>query len=379
MSNLDNLRKTIDEYDRRIVELLNRRAKAACKIGALKQRSKADVYVPAREKQVFDHVCTLNTGPLPNESILTIYREIMSASLALERQLTVAYFGPPSTFTHQAARRRFGASVSYAAFDTIPDVFGAVEKEKADYGVVPVENSTEGGVTQTLDQFPVSPLRVCAEIYLTVTHHFLCAGPIDRVRRIYSHPVVFGQCRRWLNAEVPRAELVPVSSTARAAEMAACERGASAAIAGEMAAETHGLKIAARDIQDCSDNTTRFLVVARSFGAATGADKTSLIFSVRHKAGALCGALQTFKKYGLNLTRIESRPSRHKAWEYMFFVDFEGHMDDRNVQDALRSLRRHCTLLTVLGSYPKAPEHDLREQRMKSTVKKCSQSRRVSR
>jgi chorismate mutase/prephenate dehydratase len=359
MSELDQLRRTIDGCDRRIVSLLNRRAEAARRIGRWKRQRQGDVYVPAREKQVLDHVRRLNTGPLPDEAILAIYREVMSASLALERPLTVAYFGPPSTFTHQAARRRFGAGVTYAAHDTIPDVFGAVEKGAADYGVVPVENSTEGAVTHTLDQFPLTPLRICAEIYLTVAHHLLAACPLRRVRRIYSHPVVFGQCRRWLNAEMPRAELVPVSSTARAADMAARERHGAAAIAGIMAADLYRLKIVARDIQDFSDNTTRFLVIARRFGGATGDDKTSVLFSVRHRAGALCGALQTFKRHGLNLTRIESRPSRHKAWEYLFFVDLEGHADDRRVQAALRGLRRHCTLLTVLGSYPKAPEQTL--------------------
>lgn len=358
MSELEQWRRIIDECDRRIVGLLNRRAEAARRIGNWKRRRQCDVYVPAREKQVLDHVRRLNAGPLSDEAILAIYREIMSASLALERPLTVAYFGPPSTFTHQAARHRFGAGVTYAAHDTIPDVFRAVEKGAADYGVVPVENSTEGAVTHTLDQFPLTPLRICAEIYLNVAHHLLAAGPLRRIRRIYSHPVVFGQCRRWLNAELPRAELIPVSSTARAADMAARERGGSAAIAGAMAADLYRLKIVARDIQDFSDNTTRFLVIARRYGAATGDDKTSILFSVRHRAGALCGALQAFKRHGLNLTRIESRPSRHKAWEYLFFVDLEGHADDRRVQAALRGLRRHCTMLTILGSYPKAPEQN---------------------
>lgn len=363
MSQLDKLRRAIDGYDRRIVELLNRRAATAGRIGQWKDSRKSDVYVPAREKQVLDHVRSLNAGPLPDDAILAIYREIMSAALALERPLNVAYFGPPSTFTHQAACRRFGAGVNYAPYDTIPDVFAAVEKGSADYGVVPVENSTEGAVTHTLDQFSATPLRICAEVYLTVTHHLLAAGPLSRIRRIYSHPVVFGQCRRWLSAELPRAELIPVSSTARAAEMAARERGATAAIAGAMAADVYRLKIAAGNIQDFSDNATRFLVIAPRFGAATGDDKTSVLFAVRHRAGALCGALQAFKRHGLNLTRIESRPSRHKAWEYLFFVDLEGHIDDRKVKAAMTALRRHCTMLTVLGSYPKAPERALPESR----------------
>ncbi len=356
-SQLDKLRRAIDGYDRRIVDLLNKRAATAGRIGQWKDGRKSDVYVPAREKQVLDHVRSLNDGPLPDEAMLAIYREIMSASLALERPLNVAYFGPPSTFTHQAACRRFGAGVNYAPYDTIPDVFAAVEKGSADYGVVPVENSTEGAVTHTLDQFSATPLRICAEVYLLIAHHLLAAGPLGRIRRIYSHPVVFGQCRRWLSAELPRAELIPVSSTARAAEMAARERGVTAAIAGAMAADVYKLKTVAENIQDFSDNTTRFLVIAPRFGVATGDDKTSILFAVRHRAGALCGALQAFKRHALNLTRIESRPSRHKAWEYLFFVDLEGHIDERKVQAALVALRRHCTMLTVLGSYPKAPEH----------------------
>ncbi len=361
MKELDKLRQAIDECDSRLVRLLNRRAEAARRIGLLKRKDSRDVYVPARERQVLENARRANSGPLPDQAIMAIYREIMSASLALEQPLKVAYFGPSATFTHQAARLRFGAGVTYKDCDTIPDVFGAVEKGLADYGVVPVENSTEGAVTHTLDQFPITPLRICAEIYLTVAHHLLSTSPLRSIRRVYSHPVVFGQCRRWLNAELPRVEFIPVSSTSRAAEMAARERRGTAAIAGIMAAELRGLKVVARDIQDFSDNTTRFLVIARRFGAATGDDKTSILFAVRHRAGALHGALQAFKKQKLNLTRIESRPSRLKAWEYLFYVDFEGHAEDRRVHAALKGLRQHCTQLVVLGSYPKAPERALAE------------------
>lgn len=349
------LRKKIDALDRRLVGLLNARARVAVQIGKLKQVRESEVYVPAREKAVLAHVHRANHGPLGQEAIAAIYREIMSAALALERRLQVAYFGPATTFTHQAARLRFGTSVDYVSGETIGDVFENVRKSQADYGVVPIENSTEGAVTHTLDEFVQTPLRICAEIYLPISHHLMAAGPRRGIRRVVSHSQVLAQCRNWLHAEMPGVEIVPVTSTARAAEMAVQDRHV-AAIGSILAAEHYHLRELAADIQDLSGNTTRFLVIGKSFGSPTGDDKTSIFFAVKHKAGALHSALGSFKKYRLNMTKIESRPNKLKAWEYLFFVDIEGHVEEQRVRNALRDLERHCTLMTVLGAYPRARE-----------------------
>jgi len=355
--NLDDLRKKIDALDARLVKLLNERTEFVLEIGKLKQCKGEEVYVPAREKVVLKRVAALNKGPLANESVLSIYREIMSASLALERSVVIAYLGPPATFTYQAARTRFGGSVKYADCETITDVFAVVEKRTADYGVVPIENSTEGAVTHTLDQFVDTPLKICAEIYLPISHHLMARCPRGKIRRVYSIPQVFGQCRRWLHENMTGIDLIPVSSTARAAEIAAKEKNAGA-LASELAAELYGLNVLSQDIQDLGGNMTRFLVIGKSYGKPTGSDKTSILFAVKHKVGALYSALASFRKYGINMTKIESRPSKAKAWEYYFFVDVEGHAEDKLVQKSLEEMAEHCALMTILGSYPKAAEMD---------------------
>ncbi|MBP7829326.1 MAG: prephenate dehydratase [Kiritimatiellae bacterium] len=354
---LDDLRGKIDGLDADLVRLLNERTRLALEIGRVKEAGAQEVYVPAREKAVLDRVDTLNAGPLPAESMRAIYREIMSASLALERKVAIAYLGPPATFTHQAARSRFGASVQYAPCETIGEVFAAVEKKSADYGVVPIENSTDGAVTHTLDQFTDTPLKICAEIYLPISHNLLAKCPKGGIKRLYSKPEVFGQCRRWLHENMPGVELISSSSTARAAETAAREPG-SGALASALTADLYGLDLLEQDIQDLGGNTTRFLVIGPRYGAATGRDKTSLLFAVKHRVGALYDALSAFKRYQINMTKIESRPSKTKAWEYYFFVDLEGHADDPPVQKALADLGEHCTLMTVLGAYPRAAGPD---------------------
>lgn len=352
MKKLDELRSRIDEIDRDLVKLLNERTQSALAIGRIKHETGGEIYVPAREQQVLDKVGTLNHGPLPTPSLHAIYREIMSASIALERPVKIAYLGPPATFTHQAARARFGVSVDYLPCDTISDVFTWVEKGAADYGVVPIENSTEGAVTHTLDQFTETPLKICAEIYLPISHHLMSCTPREKITRIYSKPEVFGQCRRWLQTEMPGVELIAMSSTARAAELAANEEGA-AALASRQAAELYGLSVIASDVQDLGGNTTRFLVVGRASGRSTGQDRTSIFFVVHHKVGALHHALQAFSGNGVNMCKIESRPNKTKAWEYCFFVDVEGHTDDAPVKKALEELEHQCTVLKVLGSYPR--------------------------
>jgi chorismate mutase/prephenate dehydratase len=353
MMSLETVRKKIDNVDEKLVKLLNERTRYALEIGKLKKKDGKSIYVPAREKQVLTRVSKLSRGPLGEKSVRAIYREIMSAALALEKNLKVAYMGPPSTFSHQAARSRFGGSVDYLSCETISDVFDAVEKQMADYGVVPVENSTEGAVTYTLDRMTETSLKICAELYLPVTQNLLSKVPRESIKKLYSHPQVLGQCRQWLQREMAGVDLIPVASTARGAELASKEEGAGA-LASSLAAEIYGLNILESDVQDMSGNTTRFLVIGNSQNQPTGDDKTSLLFAVQHKAGALYGALESFKKFGLNLTKIESRPSRSKRWEYFFFVDIEGHAEDKQVKKGMQDLAKHCALLTVLGSYPKA-------------------------
>jgi chorismate mutase/prephenate dehydratase len=350
---LDELRKKIDELDAQLVQLLNERTRIALEIAKLKTEHGGEAYVPAREKAVLDGVVEKSDGPLSEGAVRAIYREVMSAALALERDVRIAYLGPEATFTHLAARARFGGSVNYEACETIGDVFDAVQNGKADYGVVPIENSIEGAVTHTLDQCAGTPLRICAEIYLPISHCLLSNGPRDKIKKIYSKLEVFGQCRHWLHTHMPGVELVSVSSTARAAEMASNEKG-SGALASQLAAEMYGLEILEQDVQDHGGNTTRFLVLGKSYGEPTGTDKTSVFFAVKHKAGALHEALGAFRKYDINMTKIESRPSKAKAWEYYFFVDFEGHADEDNVKKALEELSEHCTMMTVLGAYPRA-------------------------
>jgi chorismate mutase/prephenate dehydratase len=350
---LDKLRIKVDALDKQIVRLLNSRTKVAVAIGKIKRKKGQEIYAPAREKVVLDTVAKLNAGPLPAEALQAIYREIMSASLTLEHHFKVAYLGPQATFTHEAARSRFGTSVNYVSCETITDVFSLVQKRGALYGVVPIENSTEGAVTHTLDQFVETPLKICAEIYLPISLHLMSKGERKQIKRIYSKAEVFGQCRRWLYAHMPGVDTIAVSSTARAAEMAAREPD-SAAIAGQLAVDLYGLKLLARDVQDLGGNVTRFLVIGKNYGKPTGDDKTSVYFAVRHKVGALHDALTTLKQNNVNMTKIESRPSRTKAWEYYFFVDLEGHAHDPHLQKALTQMAEHCTLMTILGAYPKA-------------------------
>ena len=351
---IEEHRKAIDEIDRQIVRLLNERTKHVLAIGEAKLREGKEIYAPAREKAVLRRICELNEGPLPNESLRAIYREIMSSALALEKKPKIAYFGPEATFTHMAAIQRFGASVEYVPLRTIQDVFEEVDRGRADYGVVPVENSTEGVVTSTLDMFIDSELKIVAEIVILIQHCLVSrASSLQRIRTLYSHPQALGQCRRWVQTHLPNVEIVETSSTTRAAELASQHKEA-AAIASSLAAERYKLRILERDIQDSSDNATRFLVLGRNIPEPTGADRTSLLISLTDRVGALHASLQPFRRYGINMTKIESRPSKRKAWTYYFFIDIDGHMKDENVERALRAMRRHCDFIKILGSYPRA-------------------------
>jgi chorismate mutase/prephenate dehydratase len=351
--NLDELRSKIDNLDAEIVRLLNERINVVLNIGEEKKKSGGEIYVPSREREVFDKIKSLNSGPLPDESAHAIYREIMSAALALETEMKIAYLGPEATFTHQAARSKFGVSVDYIPAGTISEVFGLVQNRSAEYGVVPVENSTEGAVTHTFDQFATTPLKICAEIYLPISLTLLAKQPKEEINLVFSKQEVFGQCRSWLGANMPGAKLSPVESTTKAVQLALETPGA-AAIASVMASDMYDIEVLAENIQDMQGNTTRFLVIGQDYSTPTGNDKTSIVFGVKHKVGALYDALSVFKTDNINMTKIESRPSRNKAWEYYFFVDIDGHADDEEVKRALDELQEHCTLMTVLGSYPKA-------------------------
>jgi len=350
--NLKQLRAKINNIDVKILNLLNQRTRAAVAIGKLKWQKGRKVYSPKREAEVYGRLIRLNKGPLSPRSLKAIYSEIMSSALSLQKKLTIAYLGPQATFTHEAARSRFGASVDYLSVDNISGIFNTVEKGYADYGVVPVENSTEGAVTHSLDMFVDSGLLVCAEIIVEISHNLLSReGNISRIKRIYSKSEVFGQCRTWLNANLPQVEQIEVSSTASAAMRAAGTRG-SGAIASRLAADLYGLRVLSRDIEDASHNATRFLVIGKEGAGRTGRDKTSVMFAVKDKVGALHDTLKVFKRNNINLTKIESRPSRKKAWEYYFFIDFNAHREEKKVKKALAELGEHCIFVKVLGSYP---------------------------
>jgi len=350
---LERLREAIDRTDDRILEALNERATLARAIGTLKV---GQAYRPEREAQVLLRVKARNAGPLSGETVAMLFREIMSACLALERPITVAYLGPRGTFSERAALKHFGLAAEAVAVASIDEVFRDVESGAADFGVVPVENSTEGAVGRSLDLMPQSPLQVCGEVIVRIHHNLMSrAAPADlaEIRRVFSHGQSLAQCHEWLNRNLPDAERVAVASNAEAARRAAEEPG-SAAVAGDMAAEHYGLSILAANIEDEPNNTTRFLVLGDYRPKPTGRDKTSLVLSARNKAGAVYEMLTPFARRGVSMTKFESRPSRMALWEYLFFVDIEGHRDDANVAAALEEVAGIAGFLKVLGSYPQA-------------------------
>jgi len=350
---LADLRRKVDEMDAQILDLLNRRARIVLKIAEEKERRKMGFYVPEREEEVYQRMAALNQGPLPKNSMRAIYREILSACLSLERPLKVAYLGPPATFTHLASMKKFGGSAEFIPMKGISDVFLEVEKGNADYGVVAVENSTEGMVNHTLDMFVDSDLKIFGEIFLEVSHTLLSiSGKLEEIERVYSHPQALAQSRKWLEANLPKADLIEIFSTAAAAEMSKKDPGG-AAIASDLAADLYDLKRVQSRIEDYTKNYTRFLIIGSHFGPRTGEDKTSILFSMRDQVGALHRILEPFAQRGINLTNIESRPSKIRTWDYIFYVDFEGYVDDAPAREILDYLREECYMLRVLGSYPK--------------------------
>lgn len=348
---LEDLRKKINALDEKMVTLLNERAQLSMAVGKHKIENKKAIYAPDREKEVLKRLASLNKGPISNESFEAIYREVMSSSLALEKDLTIAHLGTKGSFTHAAANKKFGSSVCYEECSSVFDVFRKVEQGQCDYGVVPVENSVEGAVTDTFDLLVDSDLRICAQILIKIEHYLMAKTDIKSIKKIYSNPQVFGQCRTWLLQNLPEVGLIPVASTTMAAQKASKEKGA-AAIASNLAAKVYDLKVIKGNIQDIAHNSTRFLVVAKQDVPATGKDRTSILFSIKDKVGTLYAMLTPFYKNKINLTKIESRPCKKRAWDYYFFVDFEGHRDDAKVKKALDQLEEMCKYLKVLGSYP---------------------------
>jgi chorismate mutase/prephenate dehydratase len=350
---LARLRGEIDRLDDRILEALNERARLARAVGSLKV---GQAYRPEREAQVLRRIKERNPGPLSSETVALLFREVMSACLALERPITVAYLGPRGTFSERATLKHFGLAAAAQPAASIDDVFRAVESGGADFGVVPVENSTEGAVGRSLDLMPQTPMHVCGEVIVRIHHNLMAkTAPADRgeIVRVFSHGQSLAQCHEWLNAHLPKAERIAVASNAEAARRAA-EQAGSAAVAGEMAAEHYGLSVLAANIEDEPNNTTRFLILGAYQPKASGRDKTSLVLSARNRAGAVYEMLTPFARRGVSMTKFESRPSRVALWDYLFFVDIEGHRDDPQVAEALEEVGRIAGYLKVLGSYPVA-------------------------
>ena len=355
---MDELRVGIDAVDEEIVRLLDRRARLARSIGEIKRAHGLDTYAPARERRVMNRVAELSEGDFPQGGLEMVFREIISCTISLEEALKVSYLGPETTFTHEAARCSFGASVDLEPQRTVAEVFARVERGEAQHGVVPVENSMEGAVTHTLDELMNSPLKICGEIYLPISQNLLSKEiSLQDVKKICSHPMALAQAATWLRSELPGIGLEEVESTGEAARRASEEFGV-AAVGSALAAESYSLNLLARNIQDARANATRFIVLGRAWAGKTGRDKTSVVFSVKDRPGVLKDALSAFDNEGINLTRIESRPSRKRAWTYVFFADFQGHPEEERVQRALADLEEHCPYVSLIGAYPESSPED---------------------
>lgn len=350
--NLLELRNQIDSLDKEIIQKIQERAVIAGKIGHVKKQKGEPIYRPDREKEVYQKVKQLNKGPLSDSAIVAIYREIMSGSIAVEKGLSVGYLGPEGSFSHQATKNRFGDSIAAVPFNSIPEVFRSVEANKCDYGVVPVENSTEGLVNSTLDMFLYSDLRIYSEIYLRISLSLLgFETDLSKVKKIYGIKIANSQCKDWIAANLPNCEVIETSSTAKAAQIVA-EKKEGVAIASNFAAELYGLNTICQSIEDMPNNTTRFLILGYSQCEPTNSDKTSVLFSISDKPGALFSILKPFHDNNINLTKIESRPTRKNIWEYNFFLDFKGHIKDPLISKVIDELKERTTILKVLGSYP---------------------------
>jgi chorismate mutase/prephenate dehydratase len=356
LSSLERLRRDLKETDGRIVKLLNERALLSMKIGRDKAKKGLDVFDASQEAKLFEYLAKVNEGTLPEKYLKAIFREIISASRALQKPVTVAFLGPHATFSHLAAESYFGTSTGFIPQASIFHVFDEVEKGKAQWGVVPVENSLEGSVNLTLDRLILTPLKIRAEIFLRISHCLLAPGRrMDRIKRVYSVPQVLAQCQRWLRTNIPRCALAESESTAAAARIVRDDKDG-AAIGSRLAAATYGLNILSEGIEDNPSNTTRFLVIGEGETKRTGLDKTSIIFGTPHVPGALYHALEPFVLRRINMMKIESYPLRERLWEYLFFVDFSGHADDPEIRKCMRAVRGKTNFLKILGSYPRGEE-----------------------
>ncbi|EQA45085.1 chorismate mutase [Leptospira broomii serovar Hurstbridge str. 5399] len=353
---LKEFREKIDSLDKEIVKAILARAEIASAIGEIKRENKDPIYRPDREKDVYEKILNLNVGPLPDKVLIAIYREIMSGSFSVEKGLSVGYLGPEGSFSHQAVRARFGASVEASEFPSIPEVFRAVETDKVDYGVVPVENSSEGLVNSTLDQFLVSDLNIYSEIYLKITLNLLgFEHDLHKIETLYGIKIANSQCRNWIAANLPHVQISETPSTSRAASIVAEKKEGCAAIASSIAAEIYGLDVIRESIEDMSGNSTRFLIIGKNQCPPTGNDKTSIVLSVPDKPGSLYSVLKPFFDKGINLSKVETRPTRRTSWEYNFFIDFHGHRKDPVIEEVLNALKENTIYLRVLGSYPVSP------------------------
>jgi chorismate mutase/prephenate dehydratase len=350
---LEILRRKIDEVDRKILELLNERGSIAVKIRELKQENSFHIYDPVREREIEENLKKMNKGPLSTESIVSIFREIISGCRSLQHTLKVAYLGPEGSFSHQLAFKEFGSLAELIPLDSVEEVFEEVEKGKANYGVVPVENSVEGSIGTVLDMFLKSELRIYSESFERINHFLLSkTGNFGDIKVVASHPQALGQCRKWLSKHLKNVEIREMPSTAKAAQVASRDKKV-AAIAGKIAASIYKLRIVEEHIEDNPLNTTRFFVIGKESARPTGDDKTSIVFSLKDEPGKLHKALLPFAEAGINLTKIESRPSKERPWEYVFFVDFEGHICSEEVKKVLSEVQKNSIFLKILGSYPK--------------------------
>ncbi len=349
---IKNFRNIIDDCDSQIIDLLGKRADAAVQIGKIKQSEGKPFYDAGRQKLVLDRLCEENSGNFPNTGLRHVYTEIMSTCLNLEQPLSIGFLGPEATYSHMASSELFGNSAQHVPYKTIDDVFMACEKDWTHYGVVPVENSAGGMVHSTLDRFINSELTISSEVTMSIHNALMANCPMEKIERVYSHPQPLLQCRGWLKENLPGVELREVDSTSEGAKLASTQDN-SAAIASELAARLYDLKILVRGIEDVKDNITRFWVIGKNAAAPTGDDKTSIMFSVKDRPGALYDLLKPFHREEINLSKIESRPTKRRAWEYVFFLDIQGNIIDETISQVVEEIHEHCDFIKVMGSYPR--------------------------
>lgn len=361
LRSLQECRNQLDRIDDQIIELLDLRAEVARRVGELKAVQGGEFFDAGRHLQVLNGIAQRGSGSFPREGLRHVYGEILSACLNLQAPQTIAFLGPEATNTHIAARRAFGRSARFVSYVSIPDIFLAVEKVWAHYGVVPIENSTGGVIHATLDELMNSNLSICAELYVPIRHSLLCKGPREKIRKICTHPQILMQCRVWLRENMPGIPTEEVASSAEGAKLAQKDPSI-ATIATQMAAEIYDLPVIESGIEDQKDNVTRFLVIGHQSPRPSGHDRTSIMFSIKDEAGALYHLLKPFADKKINMTKIESRPTRRRAWDYIFFVDIEGHISQPEIAKVVEDLRRHCTQLRVLGSYPIDRHPDLKRK-----------------